>query len=108
MEKKIIITKRFRNNTLRVYQYLIKEFSAKTAYKFIDRLEKRIEFIARTLKLVKHLSKEKIFAAFCLHHITKFFIVTIIISLKFFVSLTCERTQRKNLINIENESMYFF
>jgi plasmid stabilization system protein ParE len=47
MEEKIVITKRFRNNTLRVYQYLLKKFSAKTAYAFIDRLEKRIDFIAR-------------------------------------------------------------
>lgn len=47
MEEKIIISKRFRNNTLRVYQYLLKEFSAKTAYNFLDRLEKRIEFIAK-------------------------------------------------------------
>lgn len=47
MEEKIIITKRFRNNTLRIYQYLLKEFSSKTAYKFLDRLEKRIELIAK-------------------------------------------------------------
>jgi len=46
MEKKIVITKRFRNNTLRVYQYLLKEFSKKTANSFLNRLEKRIEFIA--------------------------------------------------------------
>lgn len=26
MEKKIVVTKRFRNNTLCVYQYLLKEF----------------------------------------------------------------------------------
>lgn len=45
MEKKIIITRRFRNNTLRVYQYILKEFSAQTAYSFLNRLEKRIEFI---------------------------------------------------------------
>lgn len=47
MEEKIIIAKRFRNNTLRVYQYLLKEFSSKTAYSFLDLLEKRIEFIAK-------------------------------------------------------------
>lgn len=47
MEKKIIITKRFRNNTLRVYQYLLKEFSANTAYNFLQQLEKRIDFIAK-------------------------------------------------------------
>jgi hypothetical protein len=47
MEEKIIISKRFRNNTLRVYQYLLKEFSAKTAFSFLDNIEKRIEFIAK-------------------------------------------------------------
>jgi len=46
MEKKIIITRRFHTNTLRVYQYLLKEFSAKTATIFLERLEKRIDFIA--------------------------------------------------------------
>ena len=46
MEKKIIVSKRFRNDTLRVYQYLLKEFPAATASDFLDRLEKRINFIA--------------------------------------------------------------
>ena len=59
MEKKIIITKRFRNNTLRVYQYLLKEFSAKTAYSFLDRLEKRIDFIARNPEVGKASAKRK-------------------------------------------------
>lgn len=45
MEEKVIISKRFRNNILKVYQYLFKEFSAKTANTFLDRLEKRIDFI---------------------------------------------------------------
>lgn len=38
MEKKIVISKRFLNNTLRVYQYLLKEFSKKTANSFLNRL----------------------------------------------------------------------
>ena len=59
MEKKIIITKRFRNNTLRVYQYFLKEFSAKTAYSFLDRLEKRIDFIARNPEVGKASAKRK-------------------------------------------------
>ena len=59
MEKKIIITKRFRNNTLRVYQYLLKEFSFKSANKFLDRLEKRIEFIARNPEIGKASAKRK-------------------------------------------------
>ena len=59
MEKKIIITKRFRNNTLRVYQYLLKEFSSKTAFSFLDRLEKRIEFIAKNPEIGKVSVKRK-------------------------------------------------
>jgi len=46
MEKKIIIAKRFRNNTLLIYQYLIKKHSAKTAFRFLDKLQERIELIA--------------------------------------------------------------
>ncbi len=57
MEKKIIITKRFSNNTLRVYQYLLKEFSAKTAFSFLDRLEKRVEFIAKNPEIGKATTK---------------------------------------------------
>jgi plasmid stabilization system protein ParE len=59
MEEKIIITKRFRNNILRVYQYLLKEFSAKTAYSFLERLEKRIEFIAKNPTAGKLSAKRK-------------------------------------------------
>ena len=59
MEKKIIITKRFRNNTLRVYQYLLKEFSSKTAYSFLQRLEKRIDFIAKNPTVGKLSYKRK-------------------------------------------------
>jgi plasmid stabilization system protein ParE len=46
METEIIISKRCRNNSLKVHQCLIKEFSATTANNFLDRLEQRIEFIA--------------------------------------------------------------
>jgi plasmid stabilization system protein ParE len=46
MAQKVIISKRFRNNTYRVYQYILKEFSSQTAYHFLQRLEQRIEFIA--------------------------------------------------------------
>lgn len=47
MEKKIIITKRFRKNSLQIYEYLLKKFSAKTAYLFLERLEERIDFIVK-------------------------------------------------------------
>ena len=59
MEKKIVITKRFRNNTLRIYQYLLKEFSAKTANNFLTRLEKRIDFIAGNPEVGKASAKRK-------------------------------------------------
>ena len=59
MEGKIIITKRFRNNTLRVYQYLLKRFAAKTANSFLDQLEKRIEFIAKNPSIGKASVKRK-------------------------------------------------
>jgi plasmid stabilization system protein ParE len=59
MEEKIIITKRFRNNTLRVYQYLLKEFSTNTANTFLDQLEKRIEFIAKNPSVGKPSVKRK-------------------------------------------------
>lgn len=59
MEKKIVITKRFRNNTLRVYQYLLKEFSSKTAYRFLERLENRIDFIAKNPEAGKASVKRK-------------------------------------------------
>lgn len=39
MENKIVITKRFRNNIFRVYQYLFKESSSRSANKFMNRLE---------------------------------------------------------------------
>jgi plasmid stabilization system protein ParE len=59
MEKKVIITRRFRNNTLRVYQYLLKEFSPKTAYRFLEQLEKRIEFIIKNPETGKKSTKRK-------------------------------------------------
>lgn len=47
MEEKVIISKRFRNNTLKIYQYLLKEISVKAADNFLSRLEKRIDFITK-------------------------------------------------------------
>ena len=59
MEEKVIISRRFLNNTLRIYQYLLKEFSAKTAYSSLDRLEKRIDFIANNPTVGKLSAKRK-------------------------------------------------
>lgn len=59
MEKEIIITKRFRNNTLRIYQYLLKEFSAATAYQFLTKAEERIELIAKHPTIGKPSAKKE-------------------------------------------------
>ena len=47
MEKKIVVSKHFRKNGLEVFEYLIKEYSQKTAFNFLDQLEQRVEFIIR-------------------------------------------------------------
>ena len=47
MEKKVVVSKRFRRNTLALYDYLIKEHSATTAYHFLDALQHRFEFISQ-------------------------------------------------------------
>jgi hypothetical protein len=53
MEKKIIISKRFLYNTKHVYQYLQKQFSTHTADIFLERLKKRIDFIANNPEVAK-------------------------------------------------------
>lgn len=47
MEKKIVISKRFRKNTLEVFDYLIKKHSGKIAFNFLNKLEQRINLIIR-------------------------------------------------------------
>lgn len=60
MEKKIVVTKRFRNNTLSVYNYLVKEFSPLVAYNFLDELEKRVELIAKHPDIGKPSAKKNV------------------------------------------------
>ncbi len=45
MEKKIVVSRRFRKNTLALFEYLRKKFSEKTAVDFLERLEQRTELI---------------------------------------------------------------
>lgn len=44
--KEIIITKRFRKNTDRVFDYLLSNFSPKTALLFLDKIQERIDLIS--------------------------------------------------------------
>ena|SRR5665213_2482704 len=46
MASQIIVTKKFRQNVLETYQYILKTFSQKTASIFLHRIERRIDFIA--------------------------------------------------------------
>jgi plasmid stabilization system protein ParE len=59
MERKVIITRRFRNNTLQVHQYLLKNFSSNTADAFLIRLENRIDFISNNPTVGKISAKRK-------------------------------------------------
>jgi plasmid stabilization system protein ParE len=47
MEKELVVTKRFRNHTFRIYQYLVKNHSSRTAFLFLEKIEERIELILR-------------------------------------------------------------
>ena len=58
MEKKIVVSKRFRKNTLKVYEYLVQEFSAQTAFTFLDKLQQRIELIIQYPEIGKPSQKK--------------------------------------------------
>lgn len=47
MEKEIVVTKRFRAQTKHTYEYLLRDFSARVAFQFLEKVEERIELIAR-------------------------------------------------------------
>lgn len=47
MEKEVVVSRRFRKNTLSVYEYLVKEYSAKAAFDFLNKLQQRVDLIIR-------------------------------------------------------------
>jgi len=59
MEKKIVASKRFQKNTLKVYEYLIKEYSAKTAFNFLDKLQQRVDLIIQYPEIGKPSQKKE-------------------------------------------------
>jgi plasmid stabilization system protein ParE len=59
MAAQIIVTKKFRQNVLETYQYISNKFSSKTASIFLDRIEKRIDFIAAHPEAGKSSQKRK-------------------------------------------------
>jgi plasmid stabilization system protein ParE len=58
MEKKIIVSKRFQKNTIKVYNYLLNKHSAITAFKFLDKLQQRVELIIQYPEIGKPSQKE--------------------------------------------------
>ena len=58
MEKKVVVSRRFQRNALNVYEYLLKEYSEKTAFIFLDKLQQRVELIIRYPEIGK-LSQKK-------------------------------------------------
>ena len=58
MEKKIVVSKRFRKNTLHIYDYLLKNYSAKIAFKYLDRLQQRVELIRQYPEIGKPSQKK--------------------------------------------------
>jgi plasmid stabilization system protein ParE len=59
MEKQVIITKRFRTNVVRVYQYILKEFSAKTACTFLAKVKERVDLIVKHPEIGKPSSNKE-------------------------------------------------
>jgi len=46
MASQIIVTKKFRQKVIETHEYILNAFSSKTASLFLDRIERRIDFIA--------------------------------------------------------------
>lgn len=59
MEVEIIIAKRFRAQTFRIFQHLQKKFSSKTALLFLEKIEERLELIAKHPTIGKQSGKKK-------------------------------------------------
>ena len=47
MEKKIIVSKRFRTDAIRIHQHLIQKFSAQTGLTFLNKIEERVELLSK-------------------------------------------------------------
>ena len=59
MAAQIIVTKKFRQNVIETYEYILNTFSPKTASIFLERIEKRIDFIAAHPEAGKASQKRK-------------------------------------------------
>ena len=53
MEKKAVVTRRSQKNTLNTYHYILEEFSAAAAFKFLNKLQQRVERIIQNPEIGK-------------------------------------------------------
>jgi len=58
MEKEIVITRLFRSHIHRTYQYLLKNFSSRTAFLFLEKIEERVELISKHPSIGKQSAKK--------------------------------------------------
>jgi len=87
MEKKIVVSKRFRKNTLKIYEYLIIEYSHKTAFNFLDKLQQRVDLITKYPEIGKPSQKKENVRSVTLNHTTEFIIVSTRVKSNFYVCL---------------------
>ena len=73
MGKKVVVSKRFRKNTLKEYDYLLKEYSAKTAFDFLNKLQRRVELIIRYREIGKPSQLKPNVRSVTLQPITEYF-----------------------------------
>ena len=59
MASQIIVTKKFRQNVIETHEYILNPFSSKAASLFLDRIERRIDFIAAHPEAGKPSQKRK-------------------------------------------------
>ena len=59
MEKRIVVSKRFRKNAFQVYEYLLNEHSKKIAVDFLDKLQRRVDLIIQYPQMGKPSQKRQ-------------------------------------------------
>jgi plasmid stabilization system protein ParE len=59
MEKAIIVTPKFNKDFDRIYKYLLKEWSAKVAYEFLDKIAQALRFIREHPSLGKQSQRKQ-------------------------------------------------
>ena len=67
MDKKSIVTRRFEKNTLNTYTWILKEFTPAAAFRFLNKLQQRVELILQNPEIGKPSVKSKNIRSLILH-----------------------------------------